>query len=1059
MTIPVTRRKAAPLAIAIIVVGLLTLVLGAAPAMAEFGVQRFAASVSNPNGTPDVQAGSHPYSLTTTFLLNGVSEANLKDLKLELPPGLVGDPNATPKCNYQTFVTLHNQVSECPSETAVGISTAYTGEDGGAEVYATSDAVYNLVPPKGVAAEFGFIVAGEVPVLVDTGVRTGSDYGLTTTATEVSQGALLIADKVTIWGVPTSPTHNLYRGGCIRSGGHLLEEGLESVDQGLGKSEDEFEGPDGEFGSGYIVEPSRESLEKGGCPARAQGPLLTNPTSCGASRTVALSVDDWEEPGDFVGDTASLPELTGCERLQFSAKLGVSPEKTAASTPTGVGLEVQVPQEGTESATQLAEADLKGASVALPSGLQLNPSAAGGLEVCSPSQIGFTGFKELNPTTEAGVQTPQFTPNAPSCPKGAKVAKLKIKSPLLEGELEGAVYLAAPQNYEAGPLENPFRSLTAFYGVAEEPKTGVLVKIPGNIERNVVTGQLTGKIENSPQLPFTTAKFEFFGGERAPLATPAHCGAYTSEASFTPWSTSTPFQTSSTFEVTSGPGGSPCPGGALPFTPTLQAGATDLNAGAFTALQTVLGREDGEQALQNATISFPTGVSAVLTGVPLCPEAQANAGTCGAETRIGEATASVGVGSQPYTVTGGKVYLTGPYDGAPYGLSIAVPPVAGPFVLDEGAPVITRAKIEIDPITAAVTVTTTGEIPHILDGVPLDIKHIDVTVNRPGFAINPTSCDPMAVTGTITGLEGTPSPVSDPFQLANCGNLKFGPQVAITTGAHSSKKDGASLDFKISYPGGSLGSESWVKEAKFVIPKQLPAELKTIQQACLAATFEANPANCPTHSKIGEAVVHTQLLPEPLKGPVYFVSYGAAKFPDAVILLSGDNVHIRLTGETYIHNGITSATFPSTPDVPFESVEVDLPTGEYSEFGTNLGLGKYDFCGQQLKVPTEFKAQNGAEIHEETPVSVTGCPSTISVQSATTRKRALSVTVYVPAAGKLAVSGKGLPNKSKAATGQQLLTFSLTPKKAGRLRTKIKLTYTPAKGKKQTKTVKASFKG
>jgi hypothetical protein len=232
----------------------------------------------------------------------------------------------------------------------------------------------------------------------------------------------------------------------------------------------------------------------------------------------------------------------------------------------------------------------------------------------------------------------------------------------------------------------------------------------------------------------------------------------------------------------------------------------------------------------------------------------------------------------------------------------------------------------------------------------------------------------VATTGTVGATEGASSLLSTPFQVANCANLKFQPKVAVSTGGRSSKKDGASLKFKITYPKGAMGSESWFAGAKFVIPKQLPAELKTIQQACLAATFESDRAACPKHSVIGRAVVHTPLLPEPLQGPVYFVSYGGAKFPDAVIVLSGYGITIELHGETYIHAGVTSATFRNTPDVPFESFEVNLPTGEYSEFGTNLGLGKYDFCGHKLTVPTTLNAQNGLEIRQETPVAITGCP-------------------------------------------------------------------------------------
>jgi hypothetical protein len=365
----------------------------------------------------------------------------------------------------------------------------------------------------------------------------------------------------------------------------------------------------------------------------------------------------------------------------------------------------------------------------------------------------------------------------------------------------------------------------------------------------------------------------------------------------------------------------------------------------------------------------------MLKGIPLCPEAQANAGTCSGSSLIGETIVSVGLGGDPFTVTGGKVYLTEKYGGGAFGLSIVNPADAGPFHLGK---VVVRASIQIDPRTAALTITT-GQIPHIIDGFPLQIKHVNVTINRPDFTFNPTDCDPLSITGMIGSVEEAFAPVADPFQVTNCASLKFTPKIAVSTARHASRVDGASLNFKIAYPKGAQGTQSWFQEAKFDLPKQLPARLTTIQKACLAATFEANRAACPAASKIGHAIVHTPVLPVPLEGPVYFVSYGGAKFPDAVLVLDGYGVHIELHGETFINGktGITSATFRNTPDVPFESIEVQIPTGPFSEFGANLPANANDsFCGQKLVMPTLFKAQNGLEIHQNTNITVTGCPKT-----------------------------------------------------------------------------------
>ncbi len=908
-----------------------------------------------------------------------------------MPPGFVGDPTAVPRCTYQEFLK-----ETCSNESVVGVATvgfvrATHGGQNEIEYNRITDPVYNVTPPTGVAAEFGFVVGRVAAVLLQTGVRSGSDYGLTTTAPDVSEALPVGRTKVTIWGVPASPAHDLIRGGCMAQGADAEETPLEEVGEGFREGEDELEGPIGP----YTAEGAPIALEEANgnplCPSNApQLPLLTNPTSCGVPRTATLSVDSWEEPGNFSGSrtkTVSLPPLVGCEKLDFSPTVEAKPDGSAGSTPTGLNVALKVPQETALNPVGLTEADVRDTTVALPAGIQLSPSAADGLQACSIEQIGFTGYKELKPSGEPGVQTQQFTPTAPSCPDASKIANVRIKTPLLEHELSGSMFLAAPQNFTGLP-ENPFASLLALYLVAEEHEHGVLIKIGGKVTPNETTGQLTATFENTPQLPFSELEASFFGTDRAPLATPALCGSYTTEASFTPWSGTPAVTPTSSFNIESGPNASPCtyPGQALPFSPSLVSETTNIQAGAYSPLETTISREDGQQQMQQVTLRYPAGVSGILAGVKLCAEVQANAGTCGPESEIGETIVSVGLGNDPFSVTGGKVYLTEKYGGAPFGLSIVNPAKAGPFDLQEGRPVVVRAKVEVDPVTAALTVTTDASgahaIPTIIDGIPLQIKHVNVNITRPGFTFDPTSCNKTAVTGSVSAAEGATSNVSIPFQVTNCATLKFQPTIAVTTAGKASKADGASLDFKIAYPNGAMGSDSWFSEAKFDLPKQLPARLTTLQKACVARVFEANPAGCPAASLIGHATVHTEVLPVPLEGPVYFVSYGGAKFPDAVMVLQGYGVKVDLTGETFIaKDGVTSATFKNTPDVPFESIEVSVPTGPYSEFGANLpAKDNYSFCGQNLKMPTLFIAQNGLEINEETPITITGCskPKTLT---------------------------------------------------------------------------------
>jgi hypothetical protein len=912
-----------------------------------FGVEEYSFQNEDEGGALDTQAGSHPFQQTTNIALNqgaqveaevpgesdyrALAPALPKDLHFQWPAGLIGNTTALPQCTETQFTTYwEGGANLCPADTAVGVASVAVFVPYLTGLRSEQVPVFNLVPGRGEPARFGFEVE-KTTVTIDPSVRTGSDYGITVNVTNLSQIAVLVQSRVTVWGVPGDPIHDGERGwGCLQGGAFVRE----STDRLQACTPQEQNDP----------------------PA-----FLTLPTSCTGPLQTSVEADSWQEPNNVLTYSAPMPALDGCSRLPFSASMEVAPDVSSASTPTGLTVKVHVPQEASVAGEGLAGSDVRDTRVVFPEGFTLNPAGANGLEACSEGLIGFKGVSG---------ETSQFTPTieSPFCPNASKIGTATITTPVLPADqpLQGAVYLAA-QN------ENPFGSLVATYIVAEDPVSGVLVKLPGEVSLNQTTGQFESTFKNTPQAPFENLELHFFGGERAPLSTPSHCGTYTTNASFTPWSGGTPVDSSSSFDITSGPGGGPCPGAALPFTATLHSSTSNINAGSFTPLSTTLGREDGNQNIQQVTLHYPPGLSGMITGVPLCAEEQANAGSCPEASLIGETTVSVGLGGDPYTVTGGKVYLTEGYEGASFGLSIVNPAVAGPYNLGK---VVVRARIEVNPVTAALTVTT-GTIPHILDGIPLQIKHVNVTVNRPNFTFNPTNCTPMPLTGTIASVEGASSLLSDPFQVTNCAALKFQPTFTVTTAAHATKTDGASLNFKISYPPGAMGADAWFKAAKFDIPKQLPARLTTIQQACLAATFEANPANCPKHSKIGEAIVHTQVLPVPLKGPVYFVSYGGAKFPDAIILLSGDNVNVRLTGETFINGktGVTSATFPANPDVPFESIEVTLPSGEYSEFGANLpGKDHDDFCGQTLKMPTAFQAQNGLEIHQQTPVTIAGCP-------------------------------------------------------------------------------------
>jgi hypothetical protein len=921
-----------------------------------FALQSNEVALEEEGGAPTTQAGAHPFQLTSTIVLNQLADiaplqtlgfkpevatpALAKDVDVKLPPGLIGNATAMPQCSTaQFFATINSNANECPADTAVGVATATVHEPAFAGTVALTEPIFNLEPRVGEPARFGFyVVIANSPVFIDTSVRTGGDYGVTVNVQNITQTASFLASQTTFWGVPDDPRHDSQRGwGC-------LYEARNSTPH-------------------PPCTPAEEAHPK---------PFLTLPTACLSPLQTSIEADSWAEPGsftDYPGSFQPSTTLKNCNRLQFAPQIKVAPDSQEASKPTGLTVDVHVPQEVNENAQGLASSNVKTVTVAFPRGVTVNPSAADGLLACSEGQVGLLpGLGEQEELL--------FTATLPEafCPDASKIGTVTIKSPLLPAgqPIEGALYLADPApNGEGG--RNPFNSLLAMYIIARDPVSGVLVKLPGKATLDPSSGQITATFDNNPQLAFEDAEIHLLGGERAPFASPSHCGLYTTDATFTPWSGTGPVSSSSSFEIKSGPNGSPCPPATLPFSPSLTGGSTNINAGAFSPLSTTISREDGNQQIQAVQLHMPQGLSGILKGVELCPEASGNAGTCGPNSLIGHTIVSVGLGGDPFSVTGGQVFLTQGYKGAPFGLSILNPAVAGPFNLGN---VIVRAKVEIDPHTAALTVTTDESgpyaIPHILDGIPLQIKHVNVLIDRPGFIFNPTGCGPLQITGAIQSAEGAQAPVASSFQVANCAKLKFAPKFSVSTAGRTSKASGASLKVKLSYPSSTPGTYANLARVKVSLPKQLPSRLTTLQKACLAAVFDANPANCPKESIVGQAKVLTPLLPVPLSGSAYFVSHGGEAFPDLTIVLKGYGITVDLVGSTQIKNGITTSTFKATPDVPFDSFELTLPQQKFSALAANANL-----CKSKLTMPTELLAQNGALITRQTKIAVTGCAKPI----------------------------------------------------------------------------------
>ncbi len=907
-----------------------------------FGLEKVDLEATNEDGTPDTQAGSHPYQLTSTVDLNqnigDIAELGVggggalgaqpvepaRDVQFELPPGLIGNPTAYPQCTSRQFTTKAegSGTNDCPDDTVIGVARltlTLLSAQSADEVFVSP--LFNLVPNVGEPARFGFTVH-TIPVYLDTSVRTGGNYGITVRSSNIPESVGFDSAQVSFWGSPGDPSHDAERGwDCLVQG------------------------------------PEEPGFEPQNCaPPRERVPLppfLTLPTSCIGALTSLVHADSWQSPGVFSNATTTMHDeggnqlgMTGCNRLDFRPSISVAADGTAANTPTGLGVDLHVNQEESLVPSGLAEAEVKNTTVALPAGVALNPGAADGLVACAVGEIGL------------GSQGEQL------CPDAAKVATVKIKTPLLPNPLTGEVYLAAQD-------ENPFGSLVALYIVARDPISGVLVKIPGQVVPNPVTGQLVATFVNTPQLPFEDLELDFFGSARAPLSTPPLCGAYTTQASIEPWSGQPAATPASTFEITSGPNGTPC-ADPQPFAPGFTAGTTSNQAGGFSPFTLTMTRPDQDQTLSGIQVHMPPGLLGTLATVKLCPEPQASEGTCDAESLIGHTIVSAGLGGDPYTVTGGRIYITGPYKGAPFGLTIVNPAVAGPFNLGT---VIVRAAINVDPATAALTITT-DPLPTIIDGIPLQLQHVNVSIDRPGFTFNSTSCNPMAINATLSSSSGQSAGVSSSFQVTNCAALAFKPQLAVSTSGRTSRANGASLLVKLSYPAGPYDAN--ISSVKVELPKRLPSRLTTLQKACTAATFNANPAACPAASLIGYAKATTPVLPVALMGPAYFVSHGGEAFPSLIVVLQGYGVRVDLVGSTFISKqGITSSTFKTVPDVPVGTFQLYLPEGPYSALAANGNL-----CKNTLTMPTTFIAQNGVELHQANKITVTGCTKTKKAKKA-----------------------------------------------------------------------------
>jgi hypothetical protein len=832
--------------------------------------------------------------------------------------------------------------NSCPASTKAGFVElkAYVEIPLAAKALNLKGNVYNLPQEPGHPLLFGIDVEGVPPLVEDVHL--------------LLEGHVSYAheDSLAARGITSGDFHEWFEINNIPTEVSVETLGLEIIKAPLKTVESKL------FFDGHAGKEGKEDF-------------LTLPSNCAEAPTSYLELETYPPV-----ERASLPTtppvgIEGCDEAPFAPTATVAPETSQYDTPDGVTTDVHVPQ--FEKASQINTADIDDAHVTLPEGLTLNPSAARGLDACTQSQ--------LHRGTSAPVE----------CPAASKIGTVNIETDLPPGSLAGNVYLGKEDGAPTigGPPYLIFIDAESIYDVS--------VRLEGQAVPDPATGRLTVSFLGNPQLPFSDLTLTLNGGPRAPLANPLSCATLATDFTFTPWTLGAAFSGSTPFAA------SGCPG-STPFALTQSTATSAPSAGAYTNYAFNLERGDGNQYLGKVSTTLPPGLVGEIPKVTLCGEPHAQAGTCGATSQIGTATAQVGAGTEPYSFSG-PVFLTGPYAGAPYGLSIPVHAAAGPFDLGN---VVTHATINVDPHTSRVIATTT-DLPSIFKGVPLRLRKISVSVNRKEFLLNPTNCGALQTNTVLTSTLGATQALASPFSVGNCSALPFKPNFSAATSASTNpatlKANGASFRVNLLQGAHEANLHSVVAE----LPKALPARLTTLQKACPEATYAANPSSCPAGSKVGSATVKTPALPAPLSGPAYLVSHGGAAFPDLDLLLEGDGgIRAILEGSTDIKGGITKSTFASIPDVPVSSFVLDLPSGANSALTATGAL-----CTQKLVMPTTLTAQSGAVIKQNTNIAVAGCTggkgkTRIKILSAKVKHNKLVLRVQTFAPGRVSVKNGNL---------------------------------------------------
>lgn len=815
-------------------------------------------------------------------IVNAPAE-NLRDAIVHAPAGAVGNPTAAAKCTAAQLAGSTN-VPKCPAASQVGVVLLNEGHSVG---------LYNMVPPPGVPAAFGFSFENTATTL-EARLRP-SDNGVDVVTPTAISSIPLPRVEVDFWGLPADSSHDPIRGLCTDS-----------------------------FGA-----------NGNSCPAGVTPqPFLRMPTSCTGPLHWGLEVDTYQHPGTFVHAEATTPAVEGCENVPFDPSLSLITSSRRAHEPSGGDLELSLPQEAAPEG--VGEADLRSAELTLPQGVSLNPAAADGLQACTDAQL------------RLGLEGPS------DCPDAAKLGTVTVTTPLLEQPLDGSVFLRSQASSDPASGD--------LYRLAIELRSdrfGVDVKLPGSVKVDPTTGQLTTSFGDLPQLPFESMQLHLDSGPRAALTLPSTCGTYDAHAELTSWARPNepvPLDSSLTIDQ-----GCDSPG----FHPGFRAGVENSTAGKYSPFLLQVTRDAGEPNLSRIATTLPEGEVAKLAGVPVCPDGAAAGGNCPAASRIGKVVTGLGEGSSPlYLPQPGKApglaYLAGPYKGGPYSVVTEVPAQAGPFDLGR---VVVRTALRVDPSTTQVTVAT-DPLPQIFAGIPVSYRDVRVEIDRPRFTLNPTDCEPMAVTGTLSSASGERVGVSNRFQMTDCSGLGFKPKLAVRLKGASEPAGHPGLTARLKMPSGGAN----VARAAVALPHSEFLAQNHLRTSCTRVQYAADGgggAGCPRGSIYGYARAFSPLLDKPLQGPVYLRSNGGErKLPDLVASLGGQ-IHVDLVGyvDTDPKTDGLRTTFASVPDAPVSEFVLKMPAGAKS-----LLENSTDICRGTHRAKARFVAQNGKARAMQVPV-------------------------------------------------------------------------------------------